>query len=488
MENNRKYVHPYLILVLLIFGSIYSISSLVNHYLFRTYALDLGLYTNAAYKFAHLQWGDNLMIKEKYEIIFGGHFDLYLLLFSPLIYLFGTYTLLLVQLVGLLFGGVGVYRFVFLKSEHKTGLALCACICFFLFYGVYSALAFDYHSVVVASSIVPWFMYFVLKRSYRKSLALLLLLLVSQEDVALFVFFICLGLMIQYRKDSRTLKVLGLFALTSISYFFCIIKFVIPFFSKEHTYTGFCFSVLGDSPLEALKNLFFHPFYYFKVLFVNHNSNIEGDYVKVQTHFFVLFSGLYLLFYRPYYLLMLLPIYGQKFYHDNLAMWTFGWQYSVEFAPVLAVGAFSVIAEIQQKRARIVLAAFVLLGTFCSTLRVMDRHSWFINSDNVRFYQSRHYKRDYNTSVVYQQLALIPSTAKVSSQSPFVPHLCLRNFIYQFPIVKDAEYIVYSNKESYYPLDEASFDRDVVILLDSGEWIVQFKNSDFTVLKKKRAY
>ena len=39
-------------------GVLYCLISLVNHYLFKTYALDLGLYTHAMYDYAHFRIDD----------------------------------------------------------------------------------------------------------------------------------------------------------------------------------------------------------------------------------------------------------------------------------------------------------------------------------------------------------------------------------------------------------------------------------------------
>ena len=39
-------------------GVLYALISLVNHYLFKTYALDLGLYTNFMYEYAHFRLPD----------------------------------------------------------------------------------------------------------------------------------------------------------------------------------------------------------------------------------------------------------------------------------------------------------------------------------------------------------------------------------------------------------------------------------------------
>ena len=39
-------------------GVLYALISLVNHYLFKTYALDLGLYTHAMYDYTHFRVDD----------------------------------------------------------------------------------------------------------------------------------------------------------------------------------------------------------------------------------------------------------------------------------------------------------------------------------------------------------------------------------------------------------------------------------------------
>ncbi len=97
-----KFFRNKLTLVLFFFGIIYSLISLVNHYCFRTYALDLGAYTNALYDYIHLQWNDSSVFKEVPENLLSDHFDLYLILFSPFIYLFKTYTLLIIQIISVL--------------------------------------------------------------------------------------------------------------------------------------------------------------------------------------------------------------------------------------------------------------------------------------------------------------------------------------------------------------------------------------------------
>ena len=71
-------------------GVVYCLISLVNHYLFKTYGLDLGLYTHAMYDFVHGRIDDCSMFKETQQSILGAHFDLYLFILSPLVFIFGS--------------------------------------------------------------------------------------------------------------------------------------------------------------------------------------------------------------------------------------------------------------------------------------------------------------------------------------------------------------------------------------------------------------
>src|SRR5690554_2720864 len=137
MRNIKK--HKSILLISLFFGLLYALISLVNHYFFKTYALDLGLYTNAMYKYAHFQMADSVMIKDFAEPLLGGHFDLYLMLFSPLIFVFGTYTLLIIQILAVMLGGIGIYKFFQLKEGGNKFIPIIATLYFYTFYGVFGA-------------------------------------------------------------------------------------------------------------------------------------------------------------------------------------------------------------------------------------------------------------------------------------------------------------------------------------------------------------
>ena len=479
--NIRK--NKYLFLTVVFFGVLYSLISLVNNYNFRTNALDLGAYTNALYDYIHFQWNDSTVFKAVKENLLADHFDLYLILFSPFSLIFKSYTLLLFQIAAILFGGVGVYRYFTLYGKSET-LPLYAMLYFYLFFGVFSAVSSDYHSNVIAASLVPWFFCLLKQKKFIPASFLLLVILISKENISLWMVFICLGLLMEYRKYPFERKFLFGSILACALYFIMITTVVMPGLSNNSTYAHFQYSVLGKNFHQAIEFLVKHPVESLKTLFINHTNNSTGDYVKTEFHLLILLSGLPILLRKPQYLLMLIPVYFQKLFHDDYNMWGIGGQYSIEFAPVMAIGIFSVINDIKSIRIRNCGVLLALVACLCCTIRIMDSTVLYTNKSTIRFYKASHYSRDYDIKKVYQQLSKIPDDAIVSAQSQFLPHLAYRDNIYLFPMIKNAGYIVYSQKEDPYPMDKNTFSKLTFSLDASKEWIISYKDENITVLKK----
>jgi len=475
--------HRVLIIIVIFFATVYSLISLVNHYYFRTFALDLGVYTNALYDYAHFQWNDSSVFKEAGENLLADHFDLYLFIFAPFSFIFGTYTLLILQIFFILLGGIGVYKYFTLSSADKK-IPLFAALYFYLFFGVFSALAFDYHSNVIAAMIVPWFFYFFKQKKYIFSGVLFFLILISKENIALWMLFVCIGLLFEYRKDRSSLLWLSAFAAFSILYFFLITFVVMPAISSLGKYTHFDYSVLGGSFSEAFVYLISHPIRCIGILFTNHTSNPLGDYVKMELHILLLVSGLFMLFRKPYFLIMLIPIYFQKLFHNDISMWSFASQYNIEYAPIFAIGIFTIIGSFKKKNLVNIFSVLVLVGVLATTVRIMDHTTYFTSKSRIRFYQASHYQKNYDVGFVYKQMKEIPEDAVVSAQSPFLPHLALRDKIYQFPIVKDADYIIFSPKENPYPLSKEDFDKQIQQYKNSPDWQKKIDTGDLIVLKR----
>jgi len=467
------------------FALLYSIISFINHYLFLTNAHDFGIYNQALYDYAHFRINNNTVIEPGFGNILSDHFEILMMIFSPLYYIFGSYTLLVVQIVAIIIGGQGIYKYVEVISNRK--LAISAMIQFFLFFGIYSALSFDYHNNIVGTMAVPWLFYFLYKDQWKQLVIVFVIFLLSKENMALWGFFIFAGLMIKYRKDRKKIMWSAILGVASIVYFLVIVKLVIPSLGKPGaTYLHFRYSALGSNMTEALTTIFTKPFYTFKLLFVNHLGLAAGDYVKTELHLAVMLSGGLLLFYRPYYLLMLLPIYGQKMFCDVYTYWGLGCHYSIEFLPIITIGAFTIFSEFNSKKARRISAYALIIFTLAVTFRSMDHTYTYFNRYKQRFYQKEHYSRDFDTKEAYAALKIIPENAAVSAQDQLLPHLCFREKIYLYPNIEDAEYIVLSSKTTFYPFEkENEYTASIAKIDTSAAWEKIYDKNFMKIFKRK---
>ena len=141
-----------------LFSLWYAAISFVNHHLLRTFAYDLGIKNQAIWDYAHFRWNYNSIMAElNGEInVLANHFEPVIALFSPLYWVFGHYTLLVVQWAAILLGGRAIWLLFQERLPAKPLYALLGIVSFYSFFGVFSALSFDFHTNVVAAMWVPW--------------------------------------------------------------------------------------------------------------------------------------------------------------------------------------------------------------------------------------------------------------------------------------------------------------------------------------------
>ena len=87
-----------------------------------------------------------------------------------------------------------------------------------------------------------------------------------------------------------------------------------------------------------------------------------------------------------------------------------------------------------------------------------------------QFFRSRHYRQPFDVGAVYRRLASVPPTARLSATSALVPHVAARPYIYLFPFVGDADYILALPPASVYPLTESALSQQLAGYLASGDW------------------
>ena len=425
-------------------GVLYALISLVNHYLFKTYTLDLGLYTHAMYDYTHFRVDDCSVFKDKPQSILSDHFDLYLVLLSPLVHLFGSYTLLIVQMAAVLLGGWGVCKLIRLYTDDAW-LPILAAATFLCSFGVIHALAFDYHSNVLTATMLPWLLYFIKRRRFGLASLFVVLFVIGKENMSLWLFFVAIGLMWDYRKDKKTLWYLTGYAVFALIYFFVINMVVMPRLGGSGG--GFArYAHLGDNYAEIAKNLVLHPWESVKILFTNTLGKPQYDGIKAEFYLCALATGMILTLLKPNYFFMLIPLIGQKMLASDRLFWGVSLQYSVEFMPVLVISSFLVIIRLKKRWPQWVLAGALVLSTLLTTFYTIGVPKSLIMVDQLCVYQRRHYEqKEFDAQYARQLIKQIPDDASVCAARMFVPHLALRKEIYDFNSVAEhvrADYIL----------------------------------------------
>ena len=415
---------------------LYALISLVNHYLFKTYALDLGLYTHALYDYAHFRMADCSLFRPQAQNLFSDHFDLYLPLLSPLVYVFGSYTLLLVQIVAALLGGWGVYKLISLYTDDGLMPVLAASV-FFVSFGVIHAIAFDYHSNVLTAMMLPWLLYFLKQRRFAMASVFVVLFVIGKENMSLWLFFIAIALMWDYRKDKKALWHLVAYATFSLAYFFIINMIVMPRIGGSGA--GFArYAHLGDNYVDIAGSLLAHPWETLKLFFTNTMGYSKFDGVKQEFYICALASGMLFTLLKPNYLLMLAPLLAQKMLAVDPNFWGVSFQYSVEFVPVLVVSSFLVLVKLKNAKWRKALGFVLLLSTVLTTFYTIGVPKSTILVDQLCVYQGRHYEqKEFDVRYAYDVIDRIPDDASVCAITSFVPHLAMRDEIRNFANTKD---------------------------------------------------
>lgn len=484
------------ILLSAVFVAIAMLISLVNHYCFRSYYFDTGGYSNALYNYVHFN-------SDKFLFTTGDHFDFLLVLFSPLSLVLGTYTLPIIQIVALTWGGFGVKKYLHAGNENSI-LPLYGQAYFYLFYGIYTALAFDYHSNVVAAALVPHLLWALKVKKWRQVSLWFVLILIAKENMSLWLCFILMGylgqILVQQKVDKqpfdkKSIGILSLMISISGIYFWSVTRIFMPYFLHGISYTDQLYSVLGNHPAEMIAHIFTHPFDLFQTLFINHNHAEHGDYVKMELHISLLISASFVLLLRPQYLLMLLPIFAQKLFHNRPEFWGVGYHYSIEFAPILAIAIFEGLEKCKKYpfiASKIpVFSILILAATGINTIHVFDRTVAYIHRPSIRFYQVAHFTQTtFNIADAYKLMAQIPDTAAVSAQSCFTPHLSLRKHCFQYPDIPSyVSYVMICGEtQESYPLSPQEWKKYAKMFRgnDTDDWFLVDSTRNLYVFQRKK--
>lgn len=486
IKNKIKATH--IGLILLVFGGLFASISLVNHYNFRTYGFDLGIFNQAAFDYSKFDLNTNTVLNPTTDNLLSDHMCLILIPISFLRYIFGTYALLVAQIIAVLLGGLGCYKAIEFKTKSH-GLSLLAMVHFLSYLGVFTALSFDYHNNVIAAALVPWFYYFIFKKKWAWGLVFALLIISCKENLAIYMALIAVGLLLTYKTDVVTKRVLIFISIFGVIYFGAVVGYIIPWLDNDGiAYNHFHYGILGESWSEGIKNIISNPLKYLKLLFTSHHHDPYYEGLKLKSWFVFAISGGIVAVVNPRFLLVVGFIFVQKMFNDGPEKWGIGAQYTVVLTPLITIALFQAISVLKKDALKWSLAILSVITIMATTLYCIEYDNLsFMDKNRIKFYEETHYRNDFmNNKVIYEKLTLIPEEASVSAEGNILPHLALREKIYTFPTVSDADYIVLLPNDHFtYPLERDDFLSRVESYRENQDWRIEYEGVDLLIFKRK---
>src|SRR5690606_16033583 len=146
------------------------------------------------------------------------------------------------------------------------------------------------------------------------------------------------GLLNQTNRKNYIIK----FLVPSIIYFlysYVVIKQIMPSLSTGNNVQLDRYSHWGNSTSEIFSNFKNNPILLLELFFnLNENKTSIVWGPKAETWILFLISGGIVLFRKPIFIWMLVPIFAQKFLSSHLLIQGISYQYSIEFVPILLLG------------------------------------------------------------------------------------------------------------------------------------------------------
>jgi uncharacterized membrane protein len=463
---------------------------IANHYFFRTVTFDYGNYNFAFWDYSQLRISS---IPTYPGNFLQDHFSFTLFYFLPVYWLLnwltGTYTLIIIQYSLISIAAWYTYKLVLLKTEN-TWLSSGVLIYYFVLLGRFTTFSCDVNLAVLSSCFIPIFIYYFEVKKYSIAFVVLILSLLSRENIPIWFVFIFAVLIIQHHKEKKAVLFSLLGIAISIGYFIVLFKVLIPSIeSSEKQFTLFNYSALGANPGEALSFILKHPTETIKLFFVNHLNDPAFDGVKFEFYWVYLVSGGIILLLRPQYLIWFIPIVAQKVLNDSYIRWGISTYYSIEVVTLLPLSVFLALSSLKSRIVQNGLTILVCVATLAMTIHKLDRTNvvipWTLNPSKEKFYYKRFYQSEFKLKETHKLLNQIPKEAKVSSSDHLLSHLAQRQFIYLFPEVKDAEYIVFSVFDDYFELSHMQNEKIRNNYLYNSEWEIIAEEFPVFLLKKK---
>ncbi|MGI8650730.1 MAG: DUF2079 domain-containing protein [Rubrobacter sp.] len=475
-----------------LYGVSIAFLAVYKHEVFASSRFDLGNMDQAVWNSAH---GRILEATDEVGEITSrlkNHADLLLLLYVPLYWIFPTpYWLLISQAVVVGAGAIPLYWLArrFLKRGWPAAFIAVA---YLLNPGLQAANLFDYHAQMMAGTFLLFAFHYVLERRLWPFLIFAVLATLTKEGISLVVAMMGVYMiLIERRPRWGVLTFIG-----GVGVFLLTMLVLIPAFNTEAS-SGLVeerYVAFGGSMSGVVKTALTDPFFVLSYMFTPAR----------WTYFAQLFgmSG-FLGLLAPHLLVIPASELAINLLSDRPQMTNTYYHYSAAILPFTYVAAAAGLANLMRilrlKRlsalhilsiAPLASSRVPLVLAFC--IMLFGAQMVFLAGPLPFFHAPSNYRSVIDPSpaahreALREAIALVPDDAKVSATNNIGPHLAHRRYLYLFPTVLDADYVV---------LDESAPGYDTQIepvlslqstqeLKRSGEFVEVFSKEGVEVFRR----
>jgi uncharacterized membrane protein len=408
----------------------YAAISIYRHDHFASNAFDLGVQDQTIWGYSRLQMIPNTV--EMIRNLLGDHFHPILMAIAPLYWIWDDVRVLLVVQAGLL-AAAGIP--IFWWARQRLGLipAIAFEGAYLIFWGILSGVIYDFHHIAFAVPAISFGLYAVLTHRNRLFWVMLLVGLLTRENIALTFAAIGVYIALVQHRWRLGLVVIAICA----AWFTALIEVVMPAIVGT-PYGHWSYDALGSGPGSALLHIVRHPVSSLQLLIDNP--------IKRKLWGGLLGAWLLLPLLSPI-SLVAIPTVVERLWSSNPALWSASFHYSLVIAPVLAFASIDVLARLAQllvERGILpapsgggqgggfvvgVSMAVLVAGLTLSfgVVRPLDELGTYVSATQA--------------SAIQSCLAVIPPDASVSASNKLLPHLSHRREIYLLTMRADADYV-----------------------------------------------
>lgn len=433
---------------------VFSLLSIYKHETYASSRFDLGNMDQAVWNSAHGRILEATDEQGEITSRLKNHADFLLLAFVPLYWISPSpYWLLIGQSAAVGLGAIPLYWLAkrFLKRNWPAALIAIA----YLFnYGLQSANLFDFHAQMMAGTFLLFAFHYMLERRPFLFVLFAALASLTKEEIVLLVAMMGLYALLVERRPRWGIPIF----LAGAAYFLLIMQVVIPAFNVGDTsqLVEGRYEAFGGSMGGVVRTAITDPLFTFSFL-------LSGDKLIYLASLFGLTGFLSLL--APFVLAISLPEIAINLLSDRPQMTNIRYHYSAPILPFVYVAAAAGIhnlTELLRGTANLRRRPLSWLRRFAPGEKIRERLPVFLALGMLLFGAQVDYdsgplplfSSPSNTSTVIhppseehldaldEAVSLIPDDAKVSATNQLGPHLAHRRYLYLFPTIQDAEYVI----------------------------------------------